>query len=445
MMINDGAYGRIYELNKNEVIKAFYIEKSVSFIYNFRELDIFLQLNDNDNIIKFKDYSFHPFILKNKKLESINITLEYADYNLLEIFEELPNDKYIYYRQQLLDGVKYIHENNIMHRDLKLENILYIKEHDKLKLCDFGLSERYIKNYEYDIKACTLCYRSPELLLNHKKYDFSVDIFSLGLILYEILYKKTFTDNSSRDKISGTFMKLLTNLPEKFNIEYLKNRYPNSVLLKNKNYCSKLRKIKQVNIFEDKYEEYNQFIFEMIKINPEDRLTLIDSIKDKYIDSIKIDIKIDREDIKEIYHKLYPSIKDLKYFKYNILFSSLDLTYRYIIKSNEYELEDVIISTLYLSIKNYNLLEDINLINNIFTIDDMKKFEELERRIIETTIEKNIGLFRATIYDLVMEDQIDIIDFDSYIINLFDFYINNNNIFFDKQPLKYFYELFKNK
>ena len=66
---------------------------------------------------------------------------------------------------QLLGGISYLHDNWVLHRDLKTSNILYTKR-GELKICDFGLARQYgspLKPYTHMV--VTLWYRAPELLL----------------------------------------------------------------------------------------------------------------------------------------------------------------------------------------------------------------------------------------------------------------------------------------
>ena len=67
--------------------------------------------------------------------------------------------------QQLLSGMHYLHENWVLHRDLKTSNILYSNK-GELKICDFGLARQYgspLRPYTHNV--VTLWYRAPELLL----------------------------------------------------------------------------------------------------------------------------------------------------------------------------------------------------------------------------------------------------------------------------------------
>lgn len=92
--------------------------------------------------------------------------------------------------RQLIDGVRYIHEHWVVHRDLKPTNIL-LNNCGVLKVCDFGLARHYgdpLRPYTQRVQS--LWYRAPELLLGQKSYSPSVDVWSVGCVFAEILLRK---------------------------------------------------------------------------------------------------------------------------------------------------------------------------------------------------------------------------------------------------------------
>mmetsp|Transcript_6691 Transcript_6691/g.7290 ORF Transcript_6691/g.7290 Transcript_6691/m.7290 type:complete len:377 (-) Transcript_6691:100-1230(-) len=93
------------------------------------------------------------------------------------------------YVKQLLEGLHYLHKNNVLHRDIKASNLL-INNRGELKLADFGLARPISsKGGNYTNNVITLWYRPPELLLGSHNYKASVDCWSVGCILAELINK----------------------------------------------------------------------------------------------------------------------------------------------------------------------------------------------------------------------------------------------------------------
>ena len=112
---------------------------------------------------------------------------------------------------QLLDAVKYIHDQNVIHRDLKLGN-LFLDKGLNIKVGDLGLATRL---EDKDEKRKTICgtpnYIAPEVIQNDKSkrgHSFEVDIWSMGVILYTILVGKP--PYEAKD-IKGTYQRILAN------------------------------------------------------------------------------------------------------------------------------------------------------------------------------------------------------------------------------------------
>ena len=188
--LGSGSFGRVYLVSHNDSKKLFalkVIDKrklmisygKLDIIYN--EINIHSKLS-HENIIKL--YNIH------EDNESINIIMEYAEKgNLFQLISKeksgLDESKAFDYFIQVVNAVYYLHNNNIIHRDIKPENIL-IGNDNKIKLCDFGWAKEL--TLENRSTFCgTVEYMAPEIV-GSENYDYSVDIWSLGILLYELLF-----------------------------------------------------------------------------------------------------------------------------------------------------------------------------------------------------------------------------------------------------------------
>jgi len=115
--------------------------------------------------------------------------------------QSLTDEHIQFFTYQILCGLKYIHSAGIVHRDLKPRNLLANSNCD-LKISEFGLA-RFLKAGSGHLTDYVVArwYRPPELLLETREYEPSVDIWSVGCILAELLKRKPFlpgTDTKSQ-------------------------------------------------------------------------------------------------------------------------------------------------------------------------------------------------------------------------------------------------------
>jgi serine/threonine protein kinase len=100
---------------------------------------------------------------------------------------------------QIITGIEYIHRKGIMHRDIKPANILVNKDCN-VKLCDFGMAKANLQNATFEgrqfpMNSCnvtTRWYRAPEVLFEFDDYTESMDVWSFGCVLAEMLTRQPF-------------------------------------------------------------------------------------------------------------------------------------------------------------------------------------------------------------------------------------------------------------
>ncbi|KAL9644402.1 hypothetical protein ABK040_013631 [Willaertia magna] len=209
--IGEGTFGEVFKAKDKKTgnfvaIKKIRIDpnrdKEGFPITSIREISILKQL-EHDNIVKLLDVTW-----SGKGL--FFMVFEFIDHDLAGLTEmqfkftenELKNLIY-----QILEGLYYCHKKGIMHRDLKPSNVL-IKRDGTLKLADFGLSRFTQKNKQfYTNRVVTRWYRSPELLLGATTYDISIDMWSVGCILGELLLgeRAMFMGKDDLDQIDKVF------------------------------------------------------------------------------------------------------------------------------------------------------------------------------------------------------------------------------------------------
>ena len=119
------------------------------------------------------------------------ILMEYCErgelFDLILSKRHLSEEDSAYYFYQLVNGLEYIHINNIIHRDLKPENLLLTKN-NLLKIIDFGLSNYNPKDNLLSTPCGSPCYASPEMVSGKKYNGFTNDVWSMGIILYAMIY-----------------------------------------------------------------------------------------------------------------------------------------------------------------------------------------------------------------------------------------------------------------
>ena len=157
-----------------------------------RELKLLRHFRGHENVINITDIAIPR---GQSQLKDIFIITDLMDTDLHRIIrspQPLSDDHVRYFTYQVLRGLKFLHSANVMHRDLKPNNLL-VNENCDLKICDLGLarlSADLEQSLDQTVYVVTRWYRAPELLLGKKDYDKSIDMWAVGCILAELLTRK---------------------------------------------------------------------------------------------------------------------------------------------------------------------------------------------------------------------------------------------------------------
>ena len=148
-----------------------------------KEVEILKKVNNNKHIIKL----FEVFEDKS----NVFLVFEYLENgDLVKYFKKNPlfeESEQKYFFNKILSGIKYIHEQKIIHRDLKLDNILLDRKMNP-KICDFGISSIIIPGKKIYDTGGTPAYLAPEVIKAEGEVGPKSDVWSLGVLLYLLTF-----------------------------------------------------------------------------------------------------------------------------------------------------------------------------------------------------------------------------------------------------------------
>ena len=185
--LGSGKYSQVYEginivKDKYVVIKVL---KPVKKKKVRREVAILNLLKGHSNIVNLLEVIVDP---SSKTPALIYEKIDHVDFRVL--FPKLSLNEIKYYLKSILNGLIFAHSKGIMHRDIKPHNIIIDPKNKILKIIDWGLAEVYAKEVDYSVRVASRYFKSPELLLDNTKYDYSLDLWSLGCLMAGLIFKK---------------------------------------------------------------------------------------------------------------------------------------------------------------------------------------------------------------------------------------------------------------
>ena len=188
-VIGTGSYGKVI-LVKNIIDHKLYAIKHMSKKNLFKTLH---SLNGIKQEINIQSRIYHPNIVRllyvKEDDKNYNLVMEYA--NGGSLFYYIRKSKFLTEKEsfkyfiQIANAIYFLHLNDLIHRDIKPENIL-IFNNNNVKLCDFGWCVR-LEGKQRETFCGTTEYMAPEIV-NNVKYSKSIDVWSLGILLYEMIH-----------------------------------------------------------------------------------------------------------------------------------------------------------------------------------------------------------------------------------------------------------------
>jgi len=209
--IAEGTYGKVYRAKDNETDRIVALKQikmgkdgAEGFpITALREIDVLLKLK-HPNVIEVHE------MCTGSNQDKVFMVMEYMEHDLKMLMGDMRGhwsaSEVKCLMKQLLEAMRYCHDNWVIHRDIKTSNLL-MNNKGVLKVCDFGLARPYgdpIRGYTQLV--VTLWYRAPELLLGCKEYSTEIDVWSLGCVFAELLNKEPiFMGRGEMDQIDRIF------------------------------------------------------------------------------------------------------------------------------------------------------------------------------------------------------------------------------------------------
>lgn len=241
--IGQGTYSSVFRAREVESGRVFALKKvrfdnyqPESIRFMAREITILRRL-DHPNIMKLEG------IITSRLSSSIYLVFEYMEHDLAGLVSHpdvmFTDSQLKCYMRQLLSGLEHCHIRGIMHRDIKVSNILLNNE-GVLKIGDFGLANTLSSNNKHQLtsRVVTLWYRPPELLMGSTNYGVSVDLWSVGCVFAELFLGKPILKGRTEVEQLHKIFKLCGSPPDEF---WKKYKLPHAMFKPQTNYESSLR------------------------------------------------------------------------------------------------------------------------------------------------------------------------------------------------------------
>ncbi|SPB48980.1 unnamed protein product [Aspergillus niger] len=209
--LGEGTFGEVYKARSKKDNNVVALKKILMHnerdgfpITALREIKL-LKMLSHTNILHLKEMAVERSKGEGRKKPSMYMVTPYMEHDLSGLLEnpavQFTEAQIKCYMLQLLEGLRYLHENRILHRDMKAANLL-ISNRGILQIADFGLARPYEEappqpgrgggeaRRDYTTLVVTRWYRPPELLLQLRRYTTAIDMWGVGCVFGEMFKGK---------------------------------------------------------------------------------------------------------------------------------------------------------------------------------------------------------------------------------------------------------------
>lgn len=279
--LGSGAYGQVCSAidsvrNIKVAIKklARPFQSAIHAKRTYRELRLLNHMN-HENVIGLLDV-FSPSTTIEEFQDVYLVThLMGSDLNNIIKTQRLSDEHVQFLVYQILRGLKYIHSAGIIHRDLKPSNIA-VNEDCELKILDFGLARH--TEVEMTGYVATRWYRAPEIMLNWMHYNQTVDIWSVGCIMAELLTSKTLFPGTDHIHQLNLIMQLLGTPSDEFLVKITSDSARNYIRS-----LPVMQKKKFSEVFKDANPDAIELLEKMLELDADKRPTATEALTHRYI------------------------------------------------------------------------------------------------------------------------------------------------------------------
>ena len=468
--IGNGTYSRVYSArspNGGKYAVKMNLNHGYDFFSGQRELDINKKLKHEyimsiEKIARGSPFNYNVLSPLDDELNATNDSLNYiyplATCDLANYINEnsMTSLEIKSGLKQLLLALEYIHDSGYVHRDIKPGNILIEKKNNNtlFKIGDFGLAKPFL-TFDYQTpNVMSSWYRAPEVSLGSTTYSKKADIWSLGVVLNNMVSNKNIgnTEPDADDEI--LVQSIINTMPYKITSQLVDS-------LRGK-YCKLQFKYPQKLQTEDEfiepdeygwdplpftneggYEEYKLILFGMLCFDPANRMSATEILNHKFFDheenfislkrteykpykEIAIKEKINLGHIREIAmiesNEVYKARNRLTWYTHKILFQSIMIFDR-ALNSNIFDKknyngtsEDRYVqlcyyNCLYLAVKYFSVLRDVVGFSDVVYNHNLKTKKNLLKgtEIFEHTLMHSIldyKIYRKTCFDFLVNTKV---------------------------------------